>query len=94
MIFSQCERCGTHLLLDKRCSDIMCRCQQVLDEINSPDGRELAQVYTDSQDLFDLRQACRNLLNGVNSRHPDKDPDKWTCPDMEVIDMILKRSNS
>lgn len=36
-----------------------------------------------------LRAAARALLDGVNERHPDKNPREWACPHMAELDRLV-----
>ncbi len=37
------------------------------------------------QQLGAYRSRVECLLRDINSRHPEKDPDKWDCPHMQAL---------
>ena len=43
------------------------------------------QIDKQQRQYNDLKAACWRLLCNVNLRHPEKDPNKWTCSDMERL---------
>jgi len=37
-----------------------------------------------------LKEACKNLLDDVNNRYPDKDRTEWKCPFFQRIANLIR----
>lgn len=55
-----------------------------------PGGEPESTIRTgDINELRLLRRAVRQLLDGINECHPDKNPREWVCQDMALLDALV-----
>jgi len=52
-------------------------------------ARLLYERDSANDELSLLRRAVRQLLDGVNERHPEKPPREWVCNDMALLDRLV-----